>query len=164
MFIELIGKSLLPAGRKIIVRITYKGDYALKALLDLTLHYDQGVLTIHDIAKRINAPVKFLEQVLLELKSAGFVESRRGKVGGYMLAKAPDQITLGQVIRFIDGPIEPIACVEKGYDNCTDLYKCVFRPIWSDVGSAISEIVDNITFEQLAGKIQSGKKTVVYQI
>lgn len=146
------------------MRITYKGDYALKALLDLTLHYELGLSTIHDIAKRINAPVKFLEQVLLELKSGGFVESRRGKVGGYQLAKDPSKITLGEVVRFIDGPIEPIACVEKSYTGCTDVYKCVFRPIWTEVGGAISVIVDKITFEKLAGNVQGNKKTVVYQI
>ena len=146
------------------MRITYKGDYALKALLDLALHYDQGLSTIHDIAKRINAPVKFLEQVLLELKNGGFVESRRGKIGGYLLAKKPGQITLGEVVRFIDGPIEPIASVEKGYTGCTDVYKCVFRGIWSDVGKAASEVVDNITFEKLVSKIQVNRETVAYQI
>lgn len=146
------------------MRITYKGDYALKALLDLTLQYDHGLSTIHDIAKRINAPVKFLEQVLLELKNGGYLESRRGKVGGYLLAKSPGQITLGEVVRFIDGPIEPIACVEKGYTGCTDLYKCVFRSIWSEVGRAASEIVDNITFEKLAAKTQINREVVAYQI
>jgi Rrf2 family protein len=95
------------------MKITYKGDYALKAILDLALHYESGVTTIHDLAKRIDAPVKFLEQVLLDLKRAGFVESRRGKVGGYSLAMPPREIKLGQVIRFIDGPIEPIECVEE---------------------------------------------------
>ncbi|MDO8489476.1 MAG: Rrf2 family transcriptional regulator [Candidatus Omnitrophota bacterium] len=146
------------------MRITYKGDYALKALLDLTIHYEHGLSTIHDIAKRINAPVKFLEQVLLELKNGGYVESRRGKVGGYLLAKSPGQITLGEIVRFIDGPIEPIACVEKGYTGCADVYKCVFREIWSEVGSAISQIVDNITFEKLASDLQTSRKTVAYQI
>lgn len=146
------------------MRITYKGDYALKALLDLTLHYDSGVSTIHDIAKRINAPVKFLEQVLLELKNGGYLESRRGKVGGYLLAKSPGQITLGEVVRFIDGPIEPIACVEKGYTGCTDVHKCVFRSIWSEVGRAASEIVDNITFEKLAAKMQINREAAAYQI
>lgn len=146
------------------MRITYKGDYALKALLDLALHYDQGLSTIHDIAKRINAPGKFLEQVLLELKNGGFVESRRGKVGGYLLAKVPNQITLGEVLRFIDGPIEPIACVEKGYTGCTDLYKCVFRKIWLDVGKATSEIVDKITFEKLVNKVQVSAEALAYQI
>jgi len=146
------------------MRITYKGDYALKALLDLTIHYERGLLTIHDIAKHINAPVKFLEQVLLELKNGGFVESRRGKIGGYLLARAPGRITLGEVVRFIDGPIEPIACVEKGYSGCTDIYKCVFRKIWLDVGRSASEIVDNITFEELANRVQVTDSALVYQI
>ena len=97
------------------MRITYKGDYALKAVLDLAIHYGNGVVTIHDLSKNTDAPIKFLEQVLLELKRGGFVESRRGKIGGYLLAKAPSQIRLGEVISFIDGPFEPIGCVEKKY-------------------------------------------------
>ncbi len=65
------------------MKITYRGDYALKATLDLALHYSNGVVTIHDLAKRLDIPIKFLEQVLLDLKRGGFVQSRRGKVGGY---------------------------------------------------------------------------------
>lgn len=95
------------------MKVTYRGDYALKAVLDLAVHYGAELVTIHDIAKRIDAPVKFLEQILLDLKKGGFVESRRGNVGGYLLAKEPDKITIGEVVRFIDGPIEPIACAEK---------------------------------------------------
>src|SRR3990167_5256678 len=102
------------------MRITYKGDYALKAILDLALHYGTNLITIHELAQRTDTPLKFLEQVLLDLKRGGFVESRRGKVGGYLLARPPAQIRVGDVVRFIDGPIEPIACVEKGYAGCKD--------------------------------------------
>ena len=129
------------------MHITYKGDYALKALLDLAISYGNGVVTIHDLSKNIDAPIKFLEQVLLELKRGGFVESRRGKVGGYLLARAPTQIKLGEVIRFIEGPIEPIGCVEKKYTGCKDLYKCIFRSVWQEVTQCTSNIIDNITFE-----------------
>jgi Rrf2 family transcriptional regulator, cysteine metabolism repressor len=146
------------------MRITYKGDYALKALLDLTLHYDQGVSTINDIAKRIDAPVKFLEQVLLDLKKGGFLESKRGNVGGYQLAKDPAKITLGQVIRYIDGPIEPIACVEKGYSNCIDLRKCVFKNVWLKVAQATSEIIDNVSFADLVLQINGKQDALVYTI
>jgi len=146
------------------MRITYKGDYALKALLDLSIHYELGVSTINDIAKRIDAPVKFLEQVLLDLKKGGFVESRRGNVGGYQLAKNPAEITLGEVIRFIDGPIEIIACVEKNYSNCLDLNKCVFKNIWQRVTQATSDIVDNVNFADLAGQVNSRKNEFVYSI
>jgi len=142
------------------MRITYKGDYALKALLDLSLNYG-NIVTIHELAGRTQVPFKFLEQVLLDLKKGGFVESRRGKIGGYLLAKSPAEITVGEVIRFIDGPIEPIGCIEKGYTGCTDIYRCVFRNIWSDVGKATSEIVDNITFEKLVNQVQASAETVV---
>jgi Rrf2 family protein len=146
------------------MRITYKGDYALKALLDLAIHYEQGLSTINDIAKRIDAPVKFLEQVLLDLKKGGFVESKRGNVGGYQLAKDPAKITIGQVVRFIDGPIEPIGCVEKGYSNCVDLNKCVFKNIWQKVARATLDIIDNVNFADLAAQINRKQDVLVYAI
>lgn len=147
------------------MKITYKGDYALKAVLDLALHYDlNGVVTIHDLAKSSDIPIKFLEQVLLDLKKGGFVESRRGKVGGYHLAKHPSQIRLGDVIRFVEGPIEPIGCVGKSYSGCNDIHKCVFKKIWQEVTQATSEIIDNITFEDLVNRIKTAGKTLVYSI
>ena len=146
------------------MRLTYRGDYALKTILDLTLHYGNTPVTIHDVAKRADIPIKFLEQILLDLKRGGFVESRRGKVGGYLLAKAPSQIKLGEVIRFIDGPIEPIACVEKNYSGCSDTYKCVFKKIWMGVAKATSDIIDNITFEDLVNKVKAQNGAAIYQI
>ena len=146
------------------MKITYKGDYALKALLDLALHYDQGVSTINDVANRIDAPVKFLEQVLLDLKKGGFVESKRGNVGGYQLSKDPSAITIGQVVRYIDGPIEPIGCVEKGYSNCIELRKCVFKNIWRKVAQATSEIIDHVTFDDLRQQISASSKVLTYSI
>jgi Rrf2 family transcriptional regulator, cysteine metabolism repressor len=146
------------------MRITYKGDYALKAILDLSLNYGKGVMTIHDLAKHADIPIKFLEQVFLELKRGGFVESRRGNVGGYFLARAPSQIKLGEVIRFIDGPIEPIACVEKRYTGCKDLSVCVFRNIWQQVAGAISGIVDTITFEDIVNQVKAAQEAIVYSI
>lgn len=146
------------------MRITYKGDYALKAILELAINYDLGVVTIHDLAKRLDIPVKFLEQVLLELKRGGFVESRRGKIGGYLLAKHPRKIKLGDVVRFIDGPMTPIACVEKGYSDCRDLYNCVFRKTWQDVTAASVKIIDKVNFENLANQVKSIKQKLLYAI
>jgi len=146
------------------MKITYKGDYALKTLLDLAVNYGNGVVTINELAKSADIPIKFLEQILLDLKRGGFVESRRGKIGGYFLAKHPSQIKVGDVVRFIDGPIEPIACLEKGYSGCRDIYKCAFRHIWQDVSKAISNIVDNVSFEDLANQIKKQQEVLVYQI
>ncbi len=145
------------------MRITYKGDYALKAILDLALHYGE-VVTIHDLARHADMPIKFLEQVLLELKRGGFVVSKRGKEGGYSLAQKPSKITVGDIVRFIDGPIEPIACVEDKYGGCKDIYKCIFRKIWHDVAAATSRIIDNVTFEDLTKKMGYRKESLIYQI
>ncbi len=146
------------------MRITYKGDYALKAILYLALNYGKGVVTIQELAKQLDIPFKFLEQVLLMLKRGGFVESRRGKVGGYLLAKHPSRIKLGEVIRFIDGPIEPITCVEAKYKGCVDIYRCVFRKIWREVTEATTKIVDNVSFEDLAKELKEKKGGLVYVI
>ena len=139
------------------MQITYKGDYSLKAMLDLSLHYGKDVITIHGMAKRIDAPAKFLEQVLLDLKKGGFVESKRGVKGGYFLAKPPDKIVLGDVVRFVEGPVEPVPCadVKSHYKGCRDIHKCVFRGIWIDVAKATHDIIDNITFRDLADKFKT---------
>ena len=146
------------------MKVTYKGDYALKTILDLSLNYGHGPVSIHDLARRADIPAKFLEQILLDLKRGGFVESRRGKIGGYLLTKSPSRIKLGDVVRFIDGPTEPIACIEKDYSSCNDKYKCVFRRIWQEIARATSKIIDNVTFEDLRKKVKTPSSTFVYQI
>ncbi|HTZ10909.1 MAG TPA: Rrf2 family transcriptional regulator [Candidatus Margulisiibacteriota bacterium] len=146
------------------MKITFKGDYALKAVLDLALHYNQELVTGHDLAQRIDAPVKFLEQVLLDLRKGGFIESRRGNIGGYMLSRTPDKITVGEVVRYIDGPLEPISCVKEGYSNCKEINKCVFKKMWQRVSQATSDIIDNVTFEELASQVNSGEQALAYFI
>jgi Rrf2 family protein len=145
------------------MRITYKGDYALKTLLYLALN-EGRLSTIQKIAKNLDIPVKFLEQVLLELKRAGFVNSKRGKIGGYFLAKPAKDIRLGEVIRFIDGPLEPIACVDNNYKDCQDIKFCVLRKIWQEITEKISSFVDKISFEDLVNEVKKKEKELVYII
>lgn len=136
------------------MKITYKGDYALKAIFQLALWHDEqddGVMSITEIARRGDMPVKFLEQILLALRKGGFVKSRRGIKGGFSLAKPAKDITVGDVVRFIEGPIEPISCIEKGqYEGCKDIASCIFRGVWKEVAIGISNIIDNLTFADLA--------------
>lgn len=138
------------------MKITYKGDYALKALLQLALRYSEDedeVLSINEIAKAGDMPTKFLEQILLMLRKSGFVQAKRGIKGGFYLAKPPAEITIGDVVRFVEGPIEPISCVKEDcYKGCKDIASCIFREIWKEVGIAISAVVDTITFEDLIVK------------
>ncbi len=141
------------------MKISYKGDYAFKTLLELALNYNNGVVSIHELAKKGDIPVKFLEQVLLTLKKGGFVDSKRGISGGYFLAKAPDSITVGEVVRFLEGPVEPVACVgKKSYDECKDFTTCVLREVWGQAHTAISLVIDTVTFAELVRRIQLKKK------
>lgn len=141
------------------MKISYKGDYAFKTLLELALNYNKGVLSIQELAKKGDIPVKFLEQVLLTLKKGGFVDSKRGISGGYFLAKSPGEITVGEVARFLEGPIEPLACVgKKTYDECKDFSSCVLRELWSQVYTATSLVVDTVTFAELVRRASLRKK------
>lgn len=141
------------------MKISYKCDYALKTLLELALNYDKGVFSIQELAKKGDIPEKFLEQVLLILKKGRFVDSKRGVNGGYFLAKGPEKITIGEAIRFLEGPIEPISCVgRKNYEGCKDFKSCVFRDIWSQVYTATSLVVDTVTFAELARRVEAKQK------
>jgi len=145
------------------MKISYKGDYALKSLLELALEPGQ-LVTGHDLARRIDAPGKFLEQVLCELKKGGFIKSRRGSAGGYELARPADQMTIGQVVRYLDGPVEPIACVDENYSGCLERKGCVFQGIWRQVYEAVSGIIDHVTFEELARQVKARRYVPAYAI
>ncbi len=141
------------------MKISYKGDYALKTLLELAVNYNKGVVSINDLAQKGDIPDKFLEQVLLSLKKGGFVDSKRGVSGGYFLAKPPEEITLGEAIRFIEGPVEPVTCVgKKSYEECKDFKTCVFKDIWSQIYAATSLVIDTITFAELVRRFEAKKK------
>lgn len=130
------------------MKLSKKGEYALRALIDLAMNADRGVAQAHDIARHENIPIKFLEQILLSLKNAGLLQSRRGVGGGYVLARPPDQITLGEVIRLLEGPIAPIGCASQTAPercSCPDESICGLRSVMLDVRNAISDIVDQIT-------------------
>jgi Rrf2 family protein len=147
------------------MQITYKGDYSLKAILFLAIHHNRDVVNLHELAKKLDIPIKFLEQIMLDLKRGGFVDSKRGVNGGYFLLKHPKDIRVGDVVRFIDGPIEPIACAnrDKKYKGCNDVYACVFRDIWIETAKAISNIVDNVNFDDLRFKCNL-KENINYYI
>ena len=144
------------------MKITYKGDYALKALFELALKHEKegdGVTSITEIAKLGDMPTKFLEQILLTLRKGGFVKSKRGIRGGFSLARPAKDITVGEVIRFIEGPIEPISCVEEGrYKGFKDVASCIFRSVWKEIALATSKIVDSLTFADLILKYKEKKK------
>ena len=137
------------------MRLTFKGDYALKIILDLSLTYNQKITQIKDMAKRQDIPEKFLEQIITLLKSAKYIKTVRGPKGGVYLAKPPAKITLGEIIRLMEGPTAPVACVShSGYTKCTFENKCVFKGVWSQVRDRINDVVDKTTFQDMVEKNQ----------
>jgi Rrf2 family protein len=148
------------------MKITYKGDYSMKTLLELASCYrtDNGLAKINGLAKKLDIPVKYLEALLIMLKNNGFVKSKRGKDGGYYLALPPDKITLGDIIRKVDGPLEPIACVNSGYKGCADISGCEIKEVFCRVSKAISDIVDKTTLQDLVLKREKKKNVYDYNI
>ncbi|MEW6089199.1 MAG: Rrf2 family transcriptional regulator [bacterium] len=137
------------------MKISKKGEYAIRALINLALNYEKGVIQIHDIAKKEDIPIKFLEQILLNLKNAGFLQSKRGISGGYFLARPPDIIKLGEIIRLIDGPLAPLACVSSSaHVQCEKEASCGLRSVMFDVKNAVSEILDHITLTDVCKRIK----------
>jgi Rrf2 family protein len=138
------------------VKLSKRGEYALRALIDFGLAQAMGrpLLQVNELASKEDLPVKFLEQILMQLKAAGYLESRRGKHGGYCLARPPEDIQIGQVVRLIDGPLAPIRCVSQvAYERCTcpDEEHCGLRMVMLDVRNAISNILDRFS---LAGVVE----------
>jgi Rrf2 family protein len=132
------------------VKLSKRGEYALRALIDFGLAEAMGrpLLQVNELASKEDLPVKFLEQILMQLKAAGYLESRRGKHGGYLLARRPEDIQIGQVVRLIDGPLAPIRCVSQvAYERCTcpDEEHCGLRMVMLDVRNAISNILDRFS-------------------
>jgi len=141
------------------MKITKKGEYALRAMMDLSLNHKKGPVHIKDISEREKIPKKFLEQILLELKKAGLLQSARGMGGGYSLIKPPDEITLARVFRTIDGPLAPLSCVSKlAHVSCPEEKNCGLYSVIKDVRNAISEILEGVTLDDVCKRTKGDLK------
>ena len=138
------------------MKLTTRGELALKAMLELTKDEQNGGsgLSGAEIARRCNASVKFLEQVLTQLRVGGFVVSTRGRLGGYRLAYSADDILVGQVHRLIDGPLAPAPCASvsqhRTCDWCTSEADCELKIVWTRVRDAIADVMDSLSLGELA--------------
>ena len=136
------------------MKLSKRGEYALRALIDLGIASELGwpMLQISELAAKEKLPIKFLEQIFTQLKAAGYVKSRRGKFGGYSLARPVSQIKFGAVIRLIEGPLAPIRCVSQtSYARCScpDEVHCGLRMLMFDVRNAISAVLDRFTLADI---------------
>ena len=125
------------------MRLSRKSDYALRALFTLVEHYGEGPLSIRELAQRNDIPRRFLEQIMLDLKGRGWVESVPGRDGGFLLAQRPEEITMGEVVRHFDGILGPIGCVSTThYEPCSQEAVCRFRRVLLDIRNYTARRMD----------------------
>lgn len=131
------------------MKISSKGRYALRLMLDLAQH-DTGVpVRIKEISSRQNISDKYLEQIISILNKAGFVKSIRGPQGGYLLTKNPAEYTVGMILRLTEGSLAPVSCLEQGDNECIRQEECVTLRVWKRLDDAIKDVVDHITLADL---------------
>ena len=140
------------------MRISARCDYACKALLELTLHWpNKEPVPLYTISENQGIPTKYLVHILIQLKRKGFIDSFRGKQGGYNLTKHPNEITLGEVIRDTGGPLLPLAKTAAKSESA-------FVAIWKEVEGAMAKVLDKVTFEDIVNKVRGKEKVLIYQI
>lgn len=131
------------------MKISTKGRYALRMMLDLAQHSDSGYVALKDIAKRQGISKKYLEQIVPLLNSADFLQTNRGYQGGYMLAKPPEQYTVGDILRTTEGGIAPISCLERNSVKCERSDECMTLSMWKGLYKVMTDYLDNITLQDI---------------
>jgi Rrf2 family protein len=143
------------------VRVSKRTDYALRALFTLVDHFGGAPIPIRELARRNDVPKRFLEQIMLHLKAQGWVNSAAGIRGGYLLAKNPSKITMGEVVRYFDGILAPIDCVSvTGYQRCSQESVCRFRRVFLDARNYVAGVMDRATLAEIAKGLPVSRQEV----
>ena len=143
------------------MRVSRKTDYALRVLFTLVDHFGGEPIPIRELARRNDVPKRFLEQIMLDLKAQGWVSSSAGMRGGYVLAKSPAKITMGEVVRHFDGILAPIDCVSvTGYSRCSQEPTCRFRRVFLDARNYVAGVMDRSTLGEVAKSLPVSKQEV----
>ena len=137
------------------MKISTKGRYMLRMLVDLAEHQNNGYIALKDIAARQNISKKYLEQIIPLLNKSGILQANRGFQGGYRLAKAPNQYPVGDILRITEGSLAPVACLEYGPENCERSGECVTLPVWQGLNKVINEYLDSITLQDILDRYWS---------
>ncbi len=131
------------------MKISTKGRYALRLLLDLGEHRGDGFVSLKEIAERQDISKKYLEQIIPILNKTGVLRTNRGAQGGYMLARTPDKYTVGEILRLTEGSLAPVACLEQEPNLCERQESCATLPVWQGLYRVINDYLDNITLQDI---------------
>lgn len=137
------------------MKISTKGRYSLRMFLDLAENKNNGFIALRDIAERQGISKKYLEQIVTLLNSADMLRTNRGHQGGYMLAREPEQYTVGQILRITEGGLSPVACMEDDPNQCDRSNFCMTLPVWQGLDKVINEYLDSITLQDILDKYMS---------
>ncbi len=131
------------------MKISTKGRYALRMLLDLAEHQNCGFIALKDIAERQNISKKYLEQIIPVFNKSSILKASRGSQGGYQLAKTPDKYTVAEILRLTEGSLSPISCVEEEPTECERSSDCAMLPVWQGLYKVINEYLEGITLQNI---------------
>jgi len=134
------------------VIVSTKGIYALRIMLDLCQHTDEGYISLKKISERQNMSMKYLESIVAMLNKTGMVESLRGKEGGYRLTRAPEQYTVGSIVKLTEGSLAPVACLDCETNSCAQAYHCLTLPMWVKLDGIITDYLESVTLKDLLDK------------
>lgn len=137
------------------MKISTKGRYATRVMLDLALHNTGQCIKVKDIAARQGISEKYLEQIIAMLNKAGYVKSSRGAQGGYRLSRPPEEYTVGMILRLTEGSLAPVSCLEDSSGECGRRDACVTREVWMDLYDAVSRVIDGVTIADLARRTRA---------
>lgn len=141
------------------MRLSTRGHYGLKAMFDLAQHYGSGPISLKTVAERQNLSDHYLEQLMAMLRKSGLVKSMRGAQGGYVLAREPSEIKVGDVIRALEGPIAPVYCVsEKNPGSCDEADHCITRTVWARVRDGLAQVLDSISLADMCREAEESNK------
>ncbi|MEE0859205.1 MAG: Rrf2 family transcriptional regulator [Acutalibacteraceae bacterium] len=133
--------------------VSTKGRYALRILIDLALHPKEEYVSLKGIAERQDVSMKYLENIVATLSKADFLESQRGKNGGYRLKNAPTEYTIGSILKLTEGTLAPVACLENcSTDECSRSGKCLTLPLWQKLDSIVNDYLESVTLADLINK------------
>ena len=131
------------------LKLSSKGEYGVRAMIEIARDYEHAPLPIKVIAQRQNLSSAYLEQIMNTLRRAGLVQSLRGPGGGYVLAGRPDSISIGHILRALEGPVALASCLEPSTESCSQLEGCVARLLWQSLGETIEKMLEKITLQDL---------------
>lgn len=146
------------------MKISTKGRYAVRVMLDLALNNTGECIKVKDIASRQDISEKYLEQIIAALSRAGFVNSVRGAQGGYRLSRAPEDYTVGMILRVTEGSLAPVACLENGMAACERCDTCETLGVWKELAEAIDNVVDHVTIADLVERRKKRLEALDYSI